>query len=221
MDVYSAVGSILDGNRIRNLIVWGSGLKSDLSAIPILPKKILAVRGPLTRKRLMSLGAECPENYGDPALLIPNFYKPASTRKIYKVGIVPHYVDEKNPNISRLLEEDGVKLISIKSDIESFIEQINECELIASSSLHGLIAADAYHIPRVWLQFSKLISGGRFKFIDYFLSVGDNLEEPLVVNELTTRMEISNAFHGFQMKRDFSYLLDLCPFADNNKYSKS
>ena len=52
------------------------------------------------------------------------------------------------------------------------------CETIASSSLHGLIAADSFHIPNLWIKLSNRIIGNDFKYHDYYSSYG--LEQSFV-----------------------------------------
>lgn len=101
---YSMIGSIFDSKYLDNAktYVWGSGsinggrIKADLNI------KIKAVRGPLTRKTAILSGYECPEIYGDPALLLPYAYKPNINNK-YKVGIIPHYCDVKNSIHSKIM----------------------------------------------------------------------------------------------------------------------
>ena len=174
-----AIGSILD--RATSLSsVWGSGYISKDSCFISKPKKIYAVRGPLTRQKLIKQGVECPEVYGDPALLMSRFY-PSHKQKRFKLGILPHYSDKLNTFLP-LIQDDRVKVIDIQNPNPlKVIDEICSCECLASSSLHGLIIADSYQIPSVWLKFSNKLVGGSFKFHDYFQSIGSNVKDPYVV----------------------------------------
>ena len=86
------IGSIIEGFTDPYSIIWGSGAMHGRDVMQCSPKTVLAVRGPLTRKDLLSKGIDCPEIYGDPALLLPFFYRP-KVKKQYKLGVVPHYAD--------------------------------------------------------------------------------------------------------------------------------
>jgi pyruvyltransferase len=156
------IGSILT-HAEKGDTIWGSGLLSPQH----LPKSkrinVLAVRGPLTRKYLKGIGVKIGNvPFGDPALLLPKVYKP-KVEKQYKIGITPHYVD-----IS-IAEEQFPKYHLIRPDlpIEEYIDEVNKCELIVSSSLHGLICSDAYGIPNSELLLSDMVLGNGFKFKDY------------------------------------------------------
>jgi len=162
-----AVGSIL-----RHLIgedcvvVWGSGIIS-ASDIFRRPKEVRAVRGPLTRHRMMELGYECPEIYGDPAILLPRFFRPEHRSQKHSIGFIPHFVDRRL--FSRLTD---VLVIDPTRPVERVINDIVSCELTFSSSLHGLIVSHAYGVPSVWVRPVNLIDGDDSKFRDYFLSIG-------------------------------------------------
>ena len=62
--------------------------------------------------------------------------------------------------------------ISVSIDAMETLRAIGECEMIASSSLHGLIVADALGIPNWRVSFARELKGGDFKFRDYALVVG-------------------------------------------------
>ena len=95
-----------------------------------------------------------------------------SMQKKYKIGVIPHYVNHEEVN-SLLLNEDRIKIINlITDDIENTINEILECEMIISSSLHGIIVSQAYQIPSLWVQFSEKLAGDNVKFYDYFESLG-------------------------------------------------
>ena len=72
---YYVIGSIIPPSS-PNSEIWGSGIIKEINHINIKPKKIHAVRGPLTREIFLKNGIDCPEVYGDPALLYPRFYNP-------------------------------------------------------------------------------------------------------------------------------------------------
>ena len=143
-------------------------------------KKIYAVRGPLTRQKLIDQGVECPEVYGDPALLMSRFY-PSHKQKRFKLGILPHYSDKLNTFLPLIKDGQSRSSIYKTPNPLKVIDEICSCECLASSSLHGLIIADSYQIPSVWLKFSNKLVSGSFKFQDYFQSIGGNVKDPYVV----------------------------------------
>lgn len=158
-----AIGSVV-GAAKSNDVVWGSGL--------IRPRKVdgkqvtfLAVRGPKTRA---NVDGDVPEVYGDPAILLPMVYAPPRPTLKFRIGLVPHYVD-------RLAHSPDPAVLSISvrnTDWRATIDRIVSCELIVSSSLHGIVAAEAYGVPAVWIRPQTEIIGGEFKFLDYYEATG-------------------------------------------------
>lgn len=172
----------------QNMTIWGSGVEREL------PQRfrrffqrswfrkldIRAVRGPKSRDYLMKLGHQVPEVYGDPAILMPLIYDGLTGGgKEYEVSIIPQLVTEKGirekyPN---------AHIISMNTnDYESVIDQIVQSKLIISSSLHGVILADAYGVPSVWYRgLGKDID---FKYLDYYASTGRKPETiPTTIEE--------------------------------------
>lgn len=216
-----AIGSIIEWLGNKESIVWGSGiLMPPPGQLPNDRKytinRVSAVRGEKTRECLMQAGIECPQVYGDPALLLPLIYSPKSKRENKRIGIIPHYKDIENPNVKRLLKESNgdAVLINVRkySNWKDIIDLIFTCDFIISSSLHGLILADAYGVPNVWATFSELLAGGRFKFEDYYSAVGKKGLE-VKVNDETSLNEILILKDQYQnIKFDPRPLLNACPF---------
>ena len=207
-----AIGSIM-GFTQPNDIIWGAGCIG-FEQINKTPKKIYAVRGPLTRNELLKKNIECPEIYGDPALLFPELYNPERNIK-YEYGLIPHYIDytdDESLKIINYLSSQGVKIINITSGIFHFIDELLECKNIMSSSLHGLIASDAYNIPNIRVKLSDKLVGGDFKFNDYNLSV--NKPNSIISNGDIT--SYTNLKYSCNIKWDKNKLLKAGPWNDPN-----
>ncbi|MBM9602715.1 polysaccharide pyruvyl transferase family protein [Desulfopila inferna] len=208
---YIMTGSVIEVAN-RNSIVWGTGMMYRHQKIR-RPKKVLAVRGPITRKGLLELGYECPEIYGDPALLLPRFYRP-TLEKVYALGLIPHFVDYRRVK-EHFSGRDKILVIDLLNPVEHVIDQIYRCETTISSSLHGVIVSQAYGIPSVWVRFSDDLSGDGTKFRDYFLSVNIQPYEHKRV-DLTKKVEPAllddiAALASAVISIDLDGLMDACP----------
>lgn len=206
---YMVIGSILDQATPRT-VVWGAGFISADSHLKHKPKRVCAVRGPLTRAMLVLQGVECPEVYGDPALLYPRFYDPPREKK-WMIGLVPHYVDKTHPFVAAMDLEDDVKIIDIQGDVKDVVDKIAACEFVMSSCLHGIICADAYEVPRMWVELSDGVHGGGFKFRDYFAAVGTPHTTALDVTPDTTTADAVAHYKEYEVDIDLDALMAVCP----------
>lgn len=185
-----AVGSILQ--RLKNhfwthrVHVWGSGLIE--KQVPFsTPHTIDAVRGKLTAATLKNKEVKA---LGDPGLLSDILLQNRCRDKKFRVGIVPHYVDQQRPEVIEFLKQSGVTFIDIFSETVDFLQQVDQCELVLSSSLHGLIVADALGIPNGWLKLSDRVRGNDFKFADYYSVFGLETMQPVPFSSTTTVNDI-------------------------------
>lgn len=227
-EVLISVGSVL---RLcaNNSLVWGAGIRNidqDVAAA----KQFCAVRGPLTHRRLLQLGHDCPDVFGDPALLLPRYYQPATEKK-FRLGIVPHLMDYPEMQ-KRLGSNPDILLVDVRTNnVENIIEKIASCETILSSSLHGIIFSVAYGVPVRWLKVSNRIMGDDCKFYDFFASLEPDLLRdfdfshveianknrwyqytPLLMNDRFNLIEAGNSIDKIQNTLDTERLLAAFPY---------
>lgn len=159
-------------------VVLGSGLIQPIRR-SLVKATILSVRGPLTRDLL---GQSKTLPLGDPGLLLSHFIR--SSRIEYEFGLVPHYKDLNNPNVLKILSHFGrdILLIDVRRDPEKVSNDIAKCNVILSSSLHGLIVAHSFGHAAQWLEFSDKVQGQGFKFRDYFQSLNFD-QDPLIIKD--------------------------------------
>lgn len=209
---YLTVGSIL-GHATPASVMWGTGsFGTEAKNEVALGDRYLAVRGPLTRAKLEMFRQPCPKVYGDPALLAPKFY-PQTSAPTYELGVVLRWSETKR---KKNFQIEGVRLIELKTDdIEGTLDAILSCKRIISTSLHGLILADAYGIPNSWL-IAETGWGKEYKFWDYLLSVrkereADDFDITAEGLDLEALIEKSN-FDSREIQLDVEELYAANPF---------
>lgn len=170
----ATVGSIIGMFDRPGLEVWGSGLMAHLDAETVArlranrPARIHAVRGWRTWRELTTkLGWEVPKVYGDPALLLPRFHQPAQTAAGGRIVVCPHFTHRRFFGPAQA--EDDLVVLDVQGDERAVVDAIATAAVCISSSLHGLIVAQAYGVPWVWLEVEgRKLGGTHFKFEDFF-----------------------------------------------------
>lgn len=112
-----------------------------------------AVRGKESLKQIDSVN----ENLalGDPGLLVTLMSERCKPSNYKRLGIVPHYLDKDNKNLSSFLQNKSSKIIDVYDHPEKVISEIRGCDFIISSSMHGLIISDAFGIPNIRVAFRE------------------------------------------------------------------
>ncbi len=162
-----AIGSILYFAREKD-VLWGTGTNGKMPRrgdYRFTHLDVRAVRGPLTRKFLQkTFNITCPKIYGDPALLIPYFFpefkKVENPARDYV--FIPHYSEEK------LFPKEHYPFVVYPTEPwDIVIRAILNSKFVISSSLHGIIIAEAFGIPARYLRVTD--NEPLLKYQDYYL----------------------------------------------------
>lgn len=165
-----AIGSLMKSAAATSL-VWGTGLlHPDGGLGGPRPENIFAVRGPLTATALRRAGLLVHDvPLGDPGSLAPALLGITAAREPrFPLGLVAHYVDRGHPAVRRLLAMPGVRDLDVRWEPADFLSAMADCRAIVSSSLHGLVFAEALGLPTLWFQATGDVAGDGFKFRDWF-----------------------------------------------------
>ncbi|MTI63687.1 polysaccharide pyruvyl transferase family protein [Methylophaga sp.] len=194
-----AIGSLLhrlkEGWLSHRVHVWGTGY---IKQPPVHKSRHYyhAIRGQLSASAISNHNID---TLGDPGLLA-GLLLPENKRldKKYRIGLVAHYKDKTNPLIKTLTDSHSdICEIDIYSSPLDFLKQLSQCEIIFSSAMHGLIAADALDIPNGWIKLSENLRGNDFKFQDYY-SIFNLSPSAISINK-------ENVYHQAQSLADTYY----------------
>lgn len=159
-----SIGSILhfaqDGD-----VVWGSGVNGKVTGDPVGSAKldVRAVRGPLTAMALRQRGILAPDVFGDPGLLAPALF--GITRDLQptiEVTCLPNLHDFGSWRATP-------GLLSPRGDFITVMKTIAASHLLVTSSLHGIVIADALGVP---VSPVRPTAESMFKYEDYYEGTG-------------------------------------------------
>ncbi len=205
MERLAAVGTIGHALSRGTVHLWGTGLDRNLwpkaAGGGLAPArgtlKVHATRGPLTRAVLAEAGIDAPAVYGDPVLLLPRLFRLQAVPSC-ELGVIPHLSEldgntpEARPKAACRRYEvaagmaDSIRVIHTwtRPEVPALFGRIAEilsCRRILSKSLHGLVIAEAFGIPALYIgakggarlcDLDQPGHGVDHRFADYFLGTG-------------------------------------------------
>lgn len=152
--------------------VWGTGISNRETELN-KNARYLAVRGPYTANALIKSGGVAPKLFGDPAIIMPQLYK-SDKKSGSDYGLVRHFIHHDcDMRIDAGIREINI-LLSSRSDIENFIDQLHECKAIITTSLHVVILCVSYGIPCRLISIDekdKGVHGDGVKYRDFYEGV--------------------------------------------------
>lgn len=187
---FAGVGSILHllPSNFSGTVL-GSGA-IDERDITLEKARFSFVRGEMT-KHLLHLAKDTPT--GDLGLLAARMLQDGKQNSIHRktYGLIPHYVDRGSEwfRQAKVFLGENCTVIDVRSSAKRVIREIGNCDVIVSSSLHGIIVADSLHIPNTWVVASDDVLGRGFKFKDYNTSI-DYDQVAVDVSRFTGMQEI-------------------------------
>jgi hypothetical protein len=214
-----AVGTI--GHNLINGVVhfWGTGV--DASRNPLgqtgpyrhpanTEIHVHALRGPESAATLRSAGISAPEIYGDPVILLPRLWPLADVEKTAELGVIVHISELEAQTPAAAVkdlyaryhipesERGSIRIINTfcaptPEAMQAKVREIVSCKRIASTSLHGLVIAEAYGVPCVW-----------------FATYGEGAGTMLRLNDLHTKVDhrIRDFYRGVRIDTLSAYCQD-------------
>jgi pyruvyltransferase len=161
-----AVGSILhmahDGDTIWGVGVNPKGAEDSYRAKTL---DVRAVRGPLTRQFLLSRDVDCPEVYGDPALLLgllDSDLQRCASAKRYHLTVIPNLEDFGSMRSHPCA-------IDPRTNLHAVLRRIAQSDMVVGSSLHAVVVAESLGIPAALVESAV---EPRLKYDDYYQGTG-------------------------------------------------
>lgn len=174
------------GKIFPTVYVWGTGFVRKTADTPFYRKNMIfcALRGQLSKKRVETITGK---HLGDIVLcdggILASKLLEQPPPKQYAVGVIPHFRQIDSGFVQQLANQyTNAKIVDLREDPVKVIRDIASCETVISTSLHGLIVADSFHIPNIHLNITQGMRGDGFKFEDYYSCY--NMEHPFITEDV-------------------------------------
>jgi hypothetical protein len=172
-----AVGTIGHAQKNGVLHFWGTGLDATLNPVdpslnrytrpPNTEFLVHAVRGRQTANVIREQGIAAPDVFGDPVWFLPRVMPMGHVRKTHELGVVLHISELVSADPQATVKEifrrynippslaGSIRLINTYTApnfnaLTEKVEEIASCRRIVSTSLHGMVIAEAYGVPCGW-----------------------------------------------------------------------
>ena len=186
----------------KPVTLWSAGFINTPTGneLPIRKKiRVASVRGNMSKKwveKILKCNLDC--TVGDAGLLASELIP--KQEKQFVLGIIPHD-NERGEFIYQQIQQtiSPTIIIDVRGDVIQRLQQISQCDCIISSSLHGLVFADSFHIPNRQVVLTDKLAGDGFKFYDYYSSFGLT---PNPIDIKTEKIDIN------AIKKDYPIRLD-------------
>lgn len=162
-----AVGSVLSAipkHGWRGTVI-GTGFIQPGMRRDLHRANVVSVRGHWTRR---AAGLPIHTSLGELGVLAPLLADGRQAPPVREL-VVPHYVDH-----SMALRHPDAAVMPITADPRDLIAAVAAAGIVFTSSLHGLILADAMAIPHSWEPHGE-VRGGRHKFVDYLSAMDETI----------------------------------------------
>lgn len=196
------IGSVAAKLTDRSVIAGSGFIEPVARRFLPRPAGVFSVRGRLSAE---ILGVE-PRHFGDPVSLIDLLVPapPAGTH----LGLVPHACNYRAYRELAVRLRPEIRVIDPRAGPLEVVAQIAGCARVASQSLHGLIVADAYRLPALWIAPTSSMVGGAFKFRDYFSTLSEP-REPVAIDDFLSDPDGAPFISGRYLHDKAAYLRDL------------
>ncbi len=107
-------------------------------------------------------------SFGDPGIFTDELLQEAGkmpARSGKRIAVVPHHSAIRHPFYQALLHSAEAQVVNICDDFLLPLQQIAEADVVISQSLHGLIFAESFGKPAVWIA-DKVDKTAVFKYFD-------------------------------------------------------
>lgn len=178
-----AVGSItFMANALSTL--WGCGvLNRQVGLQDLQPGQIRALRGRHSADILAGHGIAVPDvPLGDPGIFAAELLRRQGlpSRRRARIVVVPHHASTRNPAYADMARMEDVAVVDTLDNDWGLLQDIAGCDVVISESLRGLIYAESFGKPAVWISNNEDPSW-TFKFYDWFSTTWNPQTRPAPV----------------------------------------
>ena len=165
-----AVGSITFMANAQSTL-WGCGvLNRQVGLQDLLPGNVRALRGRHSADVLVGHGTRLPDiPLGDPGIFAAELLRlqGLAPRRRSRIVVVPHHASSRHPAYAHIARIADVSVVGTLNNDWGLLQDIAGADVVISESLRGLIYAESFGKPSVWISGTE-DPNWTFKFHDWF-----------------------------------------------------